>query len=88
VFNFLHYFLIFNDKPRQSIGELSYGEWSRLMLARLMVSGANFLILDEPINYLDIPSRSRFENALNEFKGTVLLSVHDRAWIDGFATYT
>jgi ATP-binding cassette subfamily F protein 3 len=86
VFNFLHYFLIFNDKVRLPTGNLSYGERSRLMLARLVVSGANCLLLDEPINHLDIPSRQQFETALESFPGAVLVSVHDRAFIDRFAS--
>ena len=86
VFNFLHYFLIYRDKVRLPCGYLSYGERSRLMLARLVVSGANCLLLDEPINHLDIPSRQQFETALEAFPGTVLISVHDRAFIERFAT--
>jgi ATP-binding cassette subfamily F protein 3 len=44
------------------------------------------LLLDEPINHLDIPSRARFEQALAAYRGTVLAVVHDRYFIDGFAT--
>jgi ATP-binding cassette subfamily F protein 3 len=44
------------------------------------------LILDEPINHLDIPSRERFEQALNAFPGAILAAIHDRAFIDRFAT--
>ena len=51
-----------------------------------MVSGANCLLLDEPVNHLDIPSRQQFETALEAFPGTVLVSVHDRAFIERFAT--
>jgi len=51
-----------------------------------VVSGCNFLLLDEPINHLDIPSRARFEQALTTFEGTALAVVHDRYFIDGFAT--
>jgi ATP-binding cassette subfamily F protein 3 len=86
VFNFLHYFLIYGDKVRLPTANLSYGERARLLLARLVVSGANCLLLDEPINHLDIPSRQQFETALEAFPGTVLISVHDRAFIDQFAT--
>jgi ATP-binding cassette subfamily F protein 3 len=86
IFNFLHYFLIFDDQVRQPTGTLSYGERARLLLARLVVSGANCLLLDEPINHLDIPSRQQFETALEAFPGTILVSVHDRAFIDRFAT--
>jgi ATP-binding cassette subfamily F protein 3 len=64
---------------------LSYGERARLMLALLVARGCNFLILDEPINHLDIPSRTQFETALTDFEGTVLAVVHDRYFIQGFA---
>jgi ATP-binding cassette subfamily F protein 3 len=86
IFNFLHYFLIDREKVRLPTANLSYGERARLLLARLVVSGANCLLLDEPINHLDIPSRQQFETALEAFPGTVLVSVHDRAFIDRFAT--
>jgi ATP-binding cassette subfamily F protein 3 len=86
VFNFLQYFLIYDDQVRRPTAALSFGERSRLMLARLVVSGANCLLLDEPINHLDIPSRQQFETALEAFPGTILVSVHDRAFIDRFAT--
>ena len=68
-------------------GSLSYGERSRLMLACLVATGCNLLLLDEPINHLDIPARSRFEEALSAFEGTVLAVVHDRYFIEGFATH-
>ena len=44
------------------------------------------MLLDEPINHLDIPSRSRFEQALTAFTGTVLAIVHDRYFIERIAT--
>jgi ATPase subunit of ABC transporter with duplicated ATPase domains len=65
---------------------LSYGERARLELALLVAQGCNFLLLDEPINHLDIPARSRFEEALAQFEGTTLAVVHDRYFIDRFAT--
>jgi ATP-binding cassette, subfamily F, member 3 len=52
----------------------------------LVAQGCNFLLLDEPINHLDIPSRSQFEQALTQFEGTVLAVVHDRYFIEWFAT--
>ncbi|MBN2499663.1 MAG: ABC-F family ATP-binding cassette domain-containing protein [Anaerolineales bacterium] len=83
--NFLHFFLFAGDDVFTPIAKLSYGERARLLLARLVVQGANFLVLDEPINHLDIPSRQRFEEALEAYPGTVLAAVHDRAFIENFA---
>ena len=84
--NFLHYFLFEGDAPLRPTRELSYGERARLQLALLVAQGCTFLLLDEPINHLDIPSRARFEQALSSFNGTVLAIVHDRYFIDRFAT--
>ncbi len=84
--SFLSKFLFKGDDVFKSIKDLSYGERARLTLACLVADGCNFLILDEPINHLDIPSRTQFENALSEFDGTILAIVHDRYFIDGFAT--
>jgi len=84
--NFLHNFLFAGDDVFVPVEKLSYGERSRLLLARLVARGANCLLLDEPLNHLDIPSRERFEAALAAFPGTVLATVHDRAFIDRFAT--
>jgi ATP-binding cassette, subfamily F, member 3 len=83
---FLHRFLFSGDDVFVPVGSLSYGERTRLSLARLVAQGCNFLLLDEPINHLDIPSRGRFEQALAEFEGTVLAVVHDRYFISGFAS--
>jgi ATP-binding cassette subfamily F protein 3 len=83
---FLHYFLFSGDDPLRPISNLSYGERTRLKLATLVAGGCNFLLLDEPINHLDIPSRTRFERSLAGFDGTVLAVVHDRYFIRQFAT--
>lgn len=83
---FLHYFLFSGDDVFVPVGSLSYGERARLLLALLVVRGCNFLLLDEPVNHLDIPSRSRFEQALAAFEGTVLVVVHDRYFIDKIAS--
>lgn len=84
--NFLHYFLFKGDAALRPAAELSFGERARLQLALLVAQGCTFLILDEPINHLDIPSRARFEEALASFKGTVLAVVHDRYFIERFAS--
>jgi len=84
--SFLHYFLFSGDDVLLPLKKLSFGERSRLELAILIVKGCDFLLLDEPINHLDIPSRSRFEQALSQFNGTVLAVVHDRYFIHRFAS--
>jgi ATP-binding cassette subfamily F protein 3 len=84
--NFLHYFLFKGDDALRAAGELSFGERARLQLALLVAQGCTFLLLDEPINHLDIPSRARFEEALANFKGTIVAVVHDRYFIERFAS--
>ena len=74
------------DEVFVPVGRLSWGERSRLALALLAVQGCNFLLLDEPINHLDIPSRKSFERAMTRFEGTVLAVVHDRYFIERLAT--
>ncbi|MDQ6909132.1 MAG: ATP-binding cassette domain-containing protein, partial [Chloroflexota bacterium] len=83
--NFLHYFLFAADAVFRPIGKLSHGERARLVLARLALGGVNFLLLDEPLNHLDIPSREQFEAALENFDGTILAVVHDRYFVQRFA---
>jgi ATP-binding cassette subfamily F protein 3 len=84
--NFLHYFLFKGDNALRASGDLSFGERARLQLGLLVAQGCTFLLLDEPINHLDIPSRARFEAALANFKGTILAVVHDRYFIERFAS--
>ncbi len=84
--SFLHYFLFSGDDVFVPVGALSFGERARLALARLVAAGCNFLVLDEPINHLDISSREQFEQGLSQFSGAVLAVVHDRYFIERFAT--
>ncbi len=84
--HFLHFYLFSGDDPLRPCGEMSYGERSRLELSLLVAQGCTFLLLDEPINHLDIPSRARFEKALAKYTGSVLAVVHDRYFIERFAT--
>lgn len=83
----LHHFLFTGDDVLRPVELLSYGERARLLLAMLVLEGCNLLLLDEPINHLDIPSRERFEAALLQFDGTILAVVHDRYFIQRFATH-
>jgi len=83
--SYLSAFLLLGDEPTKQVRYLSYGQRSRLMLAKLISEGCSCLLLDEPINHLDIPSRTQFETALSQYEGTVLAVVHDRYFIDRFA---
>jgi ATP-binding cassette subfamily F protein 3 len=82
---FLHQFLFSGEQVFSPIKTLSYGERARLMLASLVIRECNLLLLDEPLNHLDIPSRARFESALTGFEGTILAVVHDRYFLERFA---
>jgi ATP-binding cassette subfamily F protein 3 len=86
--NYLGRFLFSGDDVFKPIGSLSGGERSRVALAKLTLTGSNFLILDEPTNHLDIPSQENLESVLNDFSGTILLVSHDRYFVDGLATHT
>ncbi|MCR4436109.1 MAG: ATP-binding cassette domain-containing protein [Clostridiales bacterium] len=66
---------------------LSGGERVKVIFAKLMTMDANFLILDEPTNYLDILSVEALQNLLLEYGGTVLLVSHDRRFIDRVADH-
>jgi ATP-binding cassette subfamily F protein 3 len=84
--SFLSKYLFTGDDVFTPVGRLSYGERARLSLACLVARGCNLLLLDEPINHLDIPSRARFEEALSAFEGTILAVVHDRYFIESYAS--
>jgi ATP-binding cassette subfamily F protein 3 len=83
--NFLHFFLFGGDSVFRLVGACSLGERSRLQLALLVLRGCNLLLLDEPLNHLDIEGREHFEQALDAFEGTVIAVAHDRAFLRGFA---
>ena len=83
--NFLALFLFTGDEPLLPNGRLSYGQRARLALAEMVVAGCNVLLLDEPVNHLDISARSQFEEALSSFAGAVLAVIHDRYFIERFA---
>lgn len=84
--NCLAAFLFVGDDVFKVIGDLSGGEKARLMLCRLLCSGANLLFLDEPTNHLDINSRNALERVLSEYEGTVLAVSHDRYFINKIAS--
>jgi ATP-binding cassette subfamily F protein 3 len=82
---FLHKFLFGGDSVHRRIGDLSYGERARLMLALLVLRGNTVLLLDEPLNHLDIEAREEFEQALEQFQGTTLMVLHDRYTVQRLA---
>lgn len=75
-------FLFTEDDLVTQVNKLSSGQKSKLSLVVIMASGANFIILDEPTNYLDIPSREALESALISYPGTLLVISHDRYFLD------
>lgn len=80
--NVLAAFMFFGEDCFKRIKDLSGGERGRISLAKLMLSGANFLILDEPTNHLDMESKEILEQALNHYSGTLLYVSHDRYFIN------
>jgi len=79
---FLESFLFPAAVHRFRVGLLSGGERNRLLLARLMLSGANVLVLDEPTNDLDLPTLQVLEDRLREFRGSLIVVTHDRYFLD------
>ena len=75
-----------NENLFSKIGKLSGGEKVRLMLAELMQKDVNFLILDEPTNHIDIETREVLEEAIKNYRGTVLFVSHDRYFINAIAS--
>ena len=72
---------------QKAVGQLSGGERGRLHLAKMLRSGANVLLLDEPSNDLDVETLRALEEALLEFAGSVLVISHDRWFLDRIATH-
>ncbi len=79
-------FLFRNDDVFKKVSALSGGERAKLSLLKLMLSGANLLIMDEPTNHLDIAAKEVFEDALLDFPGTVLIVSHDRYLLNKIPT--
>ena len=72
---------------QKMVGNLSGGERGRLHLAKMLISGGNVLLLDEPSNDLDVETLRALEDALLAFAGCVLVISHDRWFLDRIATH-
>lgn len=81
-YKLLRRFLLPLERINQSVKLLSSGEKAKLLLAKIMTSGANFIILDEPTNHLDISSREAIEESLANYPGTLLVISHDRYFLE------
>jgi ATP-binding cassette subfamily F protein uup len=84
--SYLKRFLFSDDRIMTLVKKLSGGERSRLLLARILKSGGNFLILDEPTNDLDLPTLRVLEEALVAFTGVTLVVSHDRYFLNRVCT--
>ena len=76
-----------HDQQRK-VGTLSGGERNRVHLARLLKSGANLILLDEPTNDLDVDTLRALEDALIQFGGCLMVVSHDRWFLDRICTHT
>ena len=79
---YLRRFLFTDDRINERVDLLSGGERARLMLAKVLKTGGNLLVLDEPTNDLDLPSLRMLEEAIADFEGSVLVVSHDRYFLD------
>ncbi len=84
--SYLKRFLFTDDRINLQVKHLSGGERSRLLLARILKQGGNFLILDEPTNDLDLNTLRVLEEALIAFPGVVLVVSHDRYFLNRVCT--
>jgi ATP-binding cassette subfamily F protein uup len=88
IIGYLGDFLFTPDRVRSPVRILSGGERNRLLLAKLFAKPSNVLVLDEPTNDLDMETLELLEELLMEYKGTVLLVSHDRAFLNNVVTST
>lgn len=83
--SYLDRFLFSANQADMKVARLSGGEQSRLLIAKLMLTSANVLVLDEPTNDLDMATLNVLEQCLNDFSGAIILVTHDRYFLDQVA---
>lgn len=81
----LHKFQFYGENIFKKVKKISGGEKVRLMLFTLIQDNCNFIILDEPTNHIDIPTKETLESALINYEGTILFVSHDRYFINKLA---
>ena len=77
--------LFSGEEALKQASVLSGGEKVRCMLSRMMLSGSNVLILDDPTNHLDLESITAVNEGVKGFKGTILFTSHDREFVETIA---
>ena len=82
MWRYLRRFLFADERMHTKVGSLSGGERSRLLLAKVLKNGGNFLVLDEPTNDLDLATLRILEEALVAFDGCVIAVSHDRYFLN------
>tara|TARA_R110001592_G_scaffold1470_2_gene8817 strand:+ start:11462 stop:13408 length:1947 start_codon:yes stop_codon:yes gene_type:complete len=88
VMSYLNDFLFTAERARTPIKALSGGETNRLLLAKLFAKPSNVIVMDEPTNDLDVDTLELLEDKLSEFQGTLLVTSHDRDFLDQVVTST
>lgn len=88
VMSYLNDFLFTAERARTPIKALSGGETNRLLLAKLFSKPANIIVMDEPTNDLDVDTLELLEDKLSDFSGTLLVTSHDRDFLDQVVTST
>ena len=88
VYSYLADFLFTPERARSPVKALSGGEKARLLLARLFLRPSNLLVMDEPTNDLDVETLELLEEQLLNYRGTLLVVSHDRAFLDHVVTST
>ena len=88
VYSYLADFLFPPERARSPVKALSGGEKARLLLARLFLRPSNLLVMDEPTNDLDVETLELLEEQLLNYRGTLLVVSHDRAFLDNVVTST